>query len=199
MEDTSMKKCPSFTTTNLMMITIKKNRETFSYSCDTFLWFKRSYTVDICFRKLTFHLGYFISCFQLLFSLDFTSKIPELYQTSSYIKFLWKFIPSFPSVFHSYSIHNIRILLYKTWWIVVFWGFFSFIFPLKLKICNFLYSLLDPVTSGTLSHIGSKPLCHDLLMNFSSKFAVMNEELIQSLLKGKRTLYSFSAWPFVVQ
>lgn len=160
--------------------------------------------VDICWKELTFHLISFISCFEFLFSLDFTSKIPELCPTSTYIKFFWKLIPSYPSVFHSYSIPNIWILLYKTCWIV-FWvclvfcgflGFFSFLFLLKLKICNCLYSLLDPVTNGSLSHIGSKPLGLELLMNFSSKFAMMHEELIQSLLKGKGTLYSIQCLAF---
>lgn len=74
--------------------------------------------------------------------------------------------------------------------------FFTFIFLLKLKISNWLYSLLDLITSGSLSHTSSKPLCHDLLMNFISKFPVMHEELIQSLLKGKRTLYSIQCLTF---
>lgn len=87
--------------------------------------------VDICWKELTFHLISFISCFEFLFSLDFTSKIPELCPTSTYIKFFWKLIPSYPSVFHSYSIPNIWILLYKTCWIVfwvclVFCGFLVF-------------------------------------------------------------------------
>lgn len=110
----------------------RKKRETLSHSSDTFLWFKRS-SVDLCWSELTFHLISFISYFQFLFSLDFTFKIPELCPTSTYIKVLWKLIPSFPSVFHSYSIPNILILLYKTCWIV-FWVclgfcvlFFSFL------------------------------------------------------------------------
>lgn len=95
MEDTSMKKCPSFTTTNLMRITIKKkkNRERerlFHIHVIHSFGLKDLVlnSVDICLSELTFHLANFISCFQLLLSLDFISKIAELYETSTYIKFL---------------------------------------------------------------------------------------------------------------
>lgn len=47
-----------------------------------------------------------------------------------------------------------------------------------------------------MSHSGIRPLCLDLLMNFSSKFAVMHEELIQSPLKGMGTPYSIQCLAF---
>lgn len=162
-------------------------------------------SVDICWSELTFHLRSFISCFQLLFSLDFTSKILELCPTSTYIKFLWKLIPSF----FPHQFFTLTAFLTFEFYYIKPGGllFLSFIFLRKLKICNWLYSLLDPVTNGSL---GSKPLCkpQTLAANLCAlTYRWISAQSLQWCMKSwsrpfwrERELSTpFSAWPFVDQ